>query len=247
MFLRCLGSAEYLLPGVIPTRWCPYENDPGVQAGCCARIRTHTHTLSCLLTPHLSHRHSKVFSAARTGCAGLLCSNSGFSCFPLMPLIALSSPDGKWLTVHDYALYVHWGRLCRALQTSRWFSWTSCSLRFGSSVWCLIPCSLSALIHFMLESQYVSECFGVFLFVFFLLQKWIYPHDSFNMDPFLLVKPSVLWVFFLPLTESVNLYWISRWVVVYDPACGAKGILSILKKIPAVIEILTWKNKVTVA
>lgn len=94
MFLRCLGSAEYLLPGVIPARWCPYENDPGVQAGCDSFAAPHTHTISCLLMPHLSHRHSKVLSPARTGCAGSLCSNSGFSCFPLMPLIALSSPDG---------------------------------------------------------------------------------------------------------------------------------------------------------
>lgn len=52
---RCIGSAEYLLPGVIPARWCPDDSDPLAQAGRYSFVRTHAPAClhACLLTPDI--------------------------------------------------------------------------------------------------------------------------------------------------------------------------------------------------
>lgn len=51
-FSQSLGSAEYLVSGVIAAPSCPYENDPEYQPGCNSFAQTLIHTHSHTYTSH---------------------------------------------------------------------------------------------------------------------------------------------------------------------------------------------------
>lgn len=102
-FVQVLRSVEYFVSGEIPGCACPRENDPEVQPSCYSFAVQHSRVRT-------SHPHSKVSSSARTDWAGLLSSDSGFSCFPFMTLIALSTwkADGSVCMINCRTLLSIW-------------------------------------------------------------------------------------------------------------------------------------------
>lgn len=129
-FPRWLGSAEYLLPGVIAARWCPYDSDPPGQT-----VRySFAHKLTRAPAhppPTLPHYAITPRSSppARTASAGLQCSNSDLwlccqaqmaSGSPCMSVQCTVCTMGWILELHNkLKLSMHWWGLTSQVK-SHW-------------------------------------------------------------------------------------------------------------------------------